>query len=129
MSYSATDHDTIPLTEETPALIASNKVEGTAVYDGQGLRLGSVNHFMVNKLNGRVAYAVLSFGGFFGIGQKYFPLPWNELTYDPTLGGFVVDIPKETLEGAPAYADEANADWGDPTYGRRINDYYGSMVP
>ena len=74
-------------TDETNRLIASDKVEGTAVYNRAGERLGEVYNFMVDKYSGRVAYAVMSFGGFLGIGEKYHPLPWKVLTYDTGLGG------------------------------------------
>jgi hypothetical protein len=113
-------------TDETDRLIASNKVEGTAVYDRQGERLGSVYNFMVDKRSGQVAYAVLSFGGFLGVGGSYHPLPWRSLTYDTDLGGYVVDIDKDRLQGAPSYAADETPAWGDPTYGRRIDDYYGA---
>ena len=110
--------------EETDRLIASDKVEGTAVYDRSGERLGSVYNFMVDKHSGQVAYAVMAFGGFLGMGEKYHPLPWKKLDYDPSKGGFVVDIDKSTLEGAPAYSREENP-WANPGYGRGIYDYYG----
>ena len=79
--------DATPATDETDRLIASNKVEGTAVYDPQGERLGSIYNFMVDKRSGRAEYAVLSFGGFLGIGDDYYPLPWQSLNYDTGLGG------------------------------------------
>ena len=72
--------------DETGRLIASNKVEGTAVYNREGERLGSVYNFMVDKVSGQVAYAVMSFGGFLGIGDSYHPLPWKSLTYDTEHG-------------------------------------------
>jgi sporulation protein YlmC with PRC-barrel domain len=78
-------------TDETDRLIASDKVEGTAVYNRAGERLGEIHDFMVDKYSGRVAYAVMSFGGFLGIGEKYHPLPWKVLTYDTEMGGYVVD--------------------------------------
>jgi sporulation protein YlmC with PRC-barrel domain len=112
-------------TDETDRLIASNKVEGTAVYNRQGERLGEVYNFMVDKRSGQVAYAVLSFGGFLGIGDSYYPLPWKALTYDTGKGGYVVDLDKSRLEGAPSYARSEVPDWGDPSFGRRIDDYYG----
>ena len=94
-------------TDETGRLIASNKVEGTAVYNRAGERLGSVYNFMVDKVSGQVAYAVMSFGGFLGIGDSYHPLPWKSLTYDTSMGGYVVDLDRSRLEGAPSYkADE-----------------------
>ncbi|MFN4274386.1 MAG: PRC-barrel domain-containing protein [Aliihoeflea sp.] len=111
-------------TEETHSLIASNRVEGTAVYDPQGERLGDVYNFMVDKHSGQVAYAVMSFGGFLGIGERYHPLPWKSLDYNKDLGGFVVNVTREQLEGAPHYAREEDP-WRDPAYGRSVHDYYG----
>ena len=114
-----------PAADETADLIASDKVEGTAVYNRQGERLGSVYNFMVNKRSGRVAYAVMSFGGFLGMGESYHPLPWQSLTYDPSQGGYVVDLSRQQLEGAPSYAGSDAPNWSDPAYGRRVSDYYG----
>ena len=91
-------------TDETDRLIASNKVEGTAVYNRQDERLGSVYNFMVDKRTGKVEYAVLSFGGFLGIGDDYYPLPWKALNYDTRLEGYVVDLDKNRLREAPHYA-------------------------
>jgi hypothetical protein len=108
---------------ETDRLIASDKVEGTAVYNRAGEHLGSVYNFMVDKFTGCVAYAVMSFGGFLGIGERYHPLPWKVLTYDPRLGGYVVDLTRDQLEKAPHYALE-DTPWADPKYGRSVYDYY-----
>ena len=113
------------VTEETVRLIASNKVEGTAVYDRRGERLGSVYNFMVDKRSGQVVYAILSFGGFLGIGDSYYPLPWKSLSYDPRQGGYVIDLDKDRLRGAPSYERSDSPDWDDPGYGRRIEDFYG----
>ena len=115
-------------TDETDRLIASNKVEGTAVYNRQGERLGTVKNFMVDKRSGQVAYAVLSFGGFLGMGQSYHPLPWKVLTYDTGKGGYVVDLSKDRLQNAPSYGASEIPDWSDPSYGRRIDDYYGMGI-
>ena len=111
-------------TDETRDLIASDKVEGTSVYDRNGEKLGSVHNFMVDKRSGHVSYAVLSFGGFLGMGSSYHPLPWNQLTYDPAQGGYVVDLTREQLEGAPTYSASADPGWDDPAYSRGIDDYY-----
>ena len=111
-------------TNETRDLIASDKVEGTAVYNGTGDRLGTVYNFMVDKHSGQVAYAVLSFGGFLGMGSSYHPLPWKELTYQPSQGGYVVNLTREQLEGAPTYSASEAPLWDDPGYGRRIDEYY-----
>jgi hypothetical protein len=85
--------------DETDELIASNKVEGTAAYNRQGERIGTLHHFMVGKRSGQVAYAVISFGGLFGLGEKYYPLPWNELTYDTHRGGYVIANPPQPITG------------------------------
>jgi hypothetical protein len=111
-------------TDETDRLIASNKVEGTAVYNRQGERLGSAYNFMVDKRFGQVAYAVMSFGGFLGVGGSYHPLPWRALTYDTNLGGYVVDLDKDRLQRAPSYTSGESPTW-DRAYGSRIDWYYG----
>jgi hypothetical protein len=90
--------------DETDRLISPDKVEGTSVYNPKGERLGKVRHLMIDKYTGEVAYAVMSFGGFLGIGEKYNPLPWKMLTYDTRLGGYVVDLDRNKLENAPSYA-------------------------
>lgn len=114
-----------PATNETQDLIASDKVEGTAVYNQAGERLGTVTNFMVDKHSGKVAYATMSFGGFLGIGESYHPLPWQTLTYDTGKGGYVVNLSREQLESAPRYTSSDVPDWTDATYGRRVSDYYG----
>jgi len=116
-----TDNTTRP--ESGRRLISADKVEGTAVYDRAGNRLGTVEDLMIDKVSGRVAFAVMSFGGFLGIGENHHPLPWSVLTYDTVRGGYVVDLTKEQLEGAPAYASADNVDLSD-THGRRVYDYY-----
>ena len=94
-------------TDETLNLISADKVVGTTVYNRQGENLGSVYGLMLNKLNGRVAYAIMSFGGFLGMGESYHPLPWRVLTYDTRLGGYVVDLDRSRLEKAPRFSPKA----------------------
>ena len=109
--------------EETRRLIASSKVEGTPVFNRAGEQLGTVYNFMVDKISGQVAYVVMSFGGFLGIGESYHPLPWRALTYDTGLGGYLVDIDKDRLVGAPRY--DANEDpFADDEYGVKVDAYY-----
>lgn len=110
--------------EESDRLIASNKVEGTAVYNRKGDRLGSVYNFMVDKRSGKIEYAVMSFGGFLGIGERYHPLPWSLLTYDTTQGGYLVDLDKDMLEKAPSYGMDQEPVF-DRTYGSTVYGYYG----
>ncbi|GEP04492.1 PRC-barrel domain-containing protein [Methylobacterium oxalidis] len=113
--------------DETRRLIASNKVEGTAVYDPSGEHLGVVHNFMVDKVSGQVAYAVLAFGGFLGLGESHYPLPWRALSYSVDLGGYVVDLDRDTLAGAPSHGPGEDA-FADPAYGGRLDDYYGGRL-
>ena len=112
-------------TDETDRLISSDKAVGTAVYNRHGEHLGSVYNLMVDKYSGQVAYAVISFGGFLGIGESYHPLPWRALTYDTRKGGYIVDIDRTRLETAPSYTSSTVPNWSDRDYGRRIDDFYG----
>ena len=111
-------------TDETERLIASNKVEGTAVYNRQGERLGTVSSFMVDKRSGQVAYAVMSFGGFLGLGRRCHPLPWHVLSYDSDKGGYVVDLDRDRLTNAPSYSEDQGPDWDDRAWGARVDAYY-----
>ena len=79
---------------------------------------------MIDKITGRVEYAVMSFGGFLGIGESYHPLPWSVLTYHRKMGGYVVDVSRERLERAPRYTSTAMPDWSDRTYRSRIDEYW-----
>jgi hypothetical protein len=110
-------------TDETRKLIASNKVEGTAVYNRAGEQLGTIYNFMVDKVSGQVAYVVMSFGGFLGLGESYHPLPWRALTYDPRLGGYVVDIDQDRLAGAPSHGVGEDP-FADTEYGNKVDAYY-----
>lgn len=114
--------------DETHRLIASDKVEGTAVYNRAGERLGTISNFMVNKRSGQAEYAVMNYGGLFGMGGDRYPLPWNVLTYDTTQGGYVVDLDKAQLEGGPRYS-ESNEPAYDERYGREVHAYYGAAYP
>jgi hypothetical protein len=122
----ALQHSQSVATDETGALISSDKVEGTAVYNRQGEKLGSINSVMIDKVSGQVAYAVMSFGGFLGMGDRYHPLPWHVLTYDTGQGGYVVDLDQTTLEGAPTYGTSDTPDWKDRGWGQQLHDYYGA---
>lgn len=116
--------DTDIARDETASLIASNKVEGTAVYNHNEERLGTIHNFMVDKRTGQVEYAVLSFGGFLGIGDNYYPIPWEVLTYSEDAGGYVVNLDKNILEGAPHYAAGQDPSY-DRDYGRSVYGHYG----
>jgi sporulation protein YlmC with PRC-barrel domain len=111
-------------TQVTHSLIGADRVDGTPVYNGTGERLGEIHDVMIDKVSGKVAYAIMSFGGFLGIGEKYHPLPWTALKYDTTVGGYVVGLSKSQLEGAPVYDDDETR-LEDREYETKIHDYYG----
>jgi hypothetical protein len=110
---------------ETGSLIGSDKVEGTAVYGAGDTKIGSIERVMIDKLSGKVAYAVLSFGGFLGIGDDHYPLPWQSLKYDTNLGGYRTGVTESQLKGAPKYSNDNSWNWNDPANTRSVNDYYG----
>lgn len=110
--------------DETTNLISSEKVEGTAVYNRDGEKLGSIKNFMVGKRNGRVEYAVMSFGGLFGMGERHHPLPWDVLDYDTDKGGYVVDIDKEQLKSGPSF-ERGQEPAFDRQYGESVYGHYG----
>ena len=112
-----------PMTERgtTSSLIASDRVEGTAVYDAHGKRIGKVERLMIDKLTGRIAYAILSFGGFLGIGEDHYPIPWSMLAYNEKPDGFQVDITEEELKNAPKI--EPGENWEQTTRARDQNIY------
>lgn len=112
--------------DETVSLISSDRVTGTAVYNQDDEKLGHIENVMIDKRSGQVAYAVMSFGGFLGIGEKFHPLPWNVLHYDEEKDGYRVALSKEQLEKAPAYDKGAEPTWSDPAWGSRVHDYYGT---
>lgn len=110
--------------EETSRLIGSNKVEGTPVYGRNGEKLGSIYNFMVDKLSGKVEYAVMSYGGFLGMGQRYYPLPWRMLSYDTREGGYHIDMSESDLEDAPSFDRDSEPNF-DRSYGREVHGWYG----
>jgi len=108
---------------ETASLIGSDKVEGTNVYRSNGDKIGQIERIMLEKTTGKVAYAVMSFGGFLGIGHDHYPVPWSRLTYNPKLGGYEVNISEHELKGAPKYGP--SDDWAfDREQGQKVYDYY-----
>src|SRR5712691_9282900 len=111
-------------TRQAHSLIASDRVEGTPVRRSDGTKIGTIERLMIDKHGGNVAYAVLNFDGFLGLGQKHLPIPWSRLTYDRTLGGYQLDLTDEELGRAPAFAADKDFDWGDRSREVEIHKYY-----
>ena len=115
---------------ETRDLIASDKVEGTAVFDSNGEKLGTTRKVMIGKRDGQVRYVVMGSGGMFGFGEDNVPLPWDALDYDTDLDGYKLkDVSKDRFEKdkAPSYGREEQPDWSDD-YDRTIRLYYFRTV-
>jgi hypothetical protein len=116
------------VSEDVSDLIFASKVRHTPVFSEAGERIGDVEDLAVEKVSGKVAYAILSFGGFLGIGEKYHPVPWSVLRYDTTRGGYVTSLDKAQLEAAPSYVLAELADLGDAErYRDAIYGYYGAF--
>jgi len=105
------------------ALVASDRVEGTAVYDADNHRIGRIERLMIDKTSGKVAYAVLTFGGFLGFGEDHYPLPWPALHYDTRLDGYKIDVSEQQLKQAPKFGKNEYFDWS----GRheQVHKHYG----
>jgi hypothetical protein len=121
----AIDPDAVGAKRETRNLIGSDKVEGTPVRRSNGEKLGEIERVMIDKASGRVAYAVMSFGGFLGIGEDYYPIPWQRLTYDVNLDAYVFDVDDDRLRGAPSFPNDGR-DWGRAD-DARIYGYWGAQ--
>lgn len=109
-------------TNANHSMISSQTVNGTEVYSPQGDHLGHIDELLIDKQSGQVAYAMMGFGGFLGLGEDQFPLPWAKLHYDTKQQGYVTDVTKEQLEGAP----ERHENWmSDREWERGYYNYYG----
>jgi sporulation protein YlmC with PRC-barrel domain len=110
-------------TPPTHPLIESNRVEGTPVYSPQGKQVGTIHHLIIEKVSGRVVYAVMSFGGFLGFGTHTHTIPWEKLKYDIQLGGFRTNITPEELTGAPVVSGDER-DWRDRRREQDLHDHW-----
>jgi hypothetical protein len=126
--YTDTNRSSDMARNETVSLIASDKVEGTAVYGPDGEKVGTIENVMIDKRSGHVAYAVLSFGGFLGMGTDHYPLPWAMLKYDENLGGYIVNITKGQLENAPKYREDDDWNWSSLESMGQVDEHYRPAV-
>jgi sporulation protein YlmC with PRC-barrel domain len=101
--------------------VSSNDVEGTEVYNTNGDHVGEIDHLIIDKGSGRVSYAVMTFGGFLGLGKNHYPIPWSALNYDTEKGGYRTSITENQLRDAPEYRDDA---WEDRDWERKTHEYY-----
>lgn len=107
-------------------LISSEDVNGTSVYGLSGdSKIGDIDHLMIDKLSGRITYAVMSFGGFLGLGPSHYPIPWAALKYDTALGGYRTGVTADQLKDAPEFSDDS---WADRGWETRTHQHYGAPV-
>ncbi|WOJ91152.1 PRC-barrel domain-containing protein [Methylocapsa polymorpha] len=102
-------------------LISSEEVEGTTVYDPNGNEIGNIDHLMIDKLSGQVRYAIMSFGGFLGLGHSHYPLPWSSLTYDKQRDGYATNVTEQQLKDAPEFSDDS---WKDRAWETQMHQHY-----
>ena len=106
-------------------VLSANTLEGDGVRNAAGEDLGKVEEIMLDVPRGRIAYAVLSFGGFLGIANKLFAVPWSALRLDTAEHQFILDVSRETLENAPGFDKNNWPDMAEPIWGAQIYSYYG----
>lgn len=109
-----------------PTLMGADTLVGNDVYNEQGEDLGDVKEIMLDMSSGRVSYAVLSFGGILGMGEKLFAVPWSALTLDTVNKRFTLNVEKARLENAPGFDNGNWPDMADQTWAKGIHDYYGT---
>ncbi|MGQ7792378.1 PRC-barrel domain-containing protein [Faunimonas sp. B44] len=119
----AVAHGTPGTVNSPHPLIASDRVEGTAVLRPSGEKIGTIERVMIHKITGKVAYAVMSFGGFLGLGERYFTVPWSKLDYDPALDGYVMTLTEEQLKASPEVDAEGEI-WNYRRREEELHKYY-----
>ena len=104
--------------------LSAGTLTGDRVVNGRNEELGKIQELMIDLRSGRVAYAVLSFGGFLGMGDKYFAIPWQAMRVDQVNRQVVLDVDKSRLESAPGFEKDNWPDMGNPDWGAQIHKYY-----
>jgi len=104
-------------------LISSEDVQGTVVYSSGDEAIGEIDHLLIEKISGRVAYAVMSFGGFLGLAHSHYPIPWSALNYDSSRGGYRSGITEAQLRDAPEFSDDS---WTDRDWEMKTHKHYGA---
>ncbi|MCB1020044.1 MAG: PRC-barrel domain-containing protein [Bryobacterales bacterium] len=108
-----------------PVTLSATTINGDKVVNPQGDDLGKIEDLMIDLGSGRISYAVLSFGGFMGIGDKLFALPWPALELDSENHRFILDVPKDRLEQAPGFDKDRWPNMADRSWGATVHEYYG----
>lgn len=125
MASRTTEFDSTRGSGESRRVLSASTLEGDQIRNSAGDDLGKLEEIMLDVTKGRVAYAVLSFGGFLGIGSKLFAIPWEALKLDEKNHGFILDVDRERLENAPGFDKDNWPNMADPAFGSNIYNYYG----
>jgi len=111
-----------------PALMGADTLLGNDVYNDKDEDLGDIKEIMLDMRSGKVSYAVLSFGGFMGMGEKLFAVPWNALTLDTVNKRFILKVDKTRLNDAPGFDADHWPDMSNPEWAKGIHSYYGTQI-
>ena len=114
---------------QTMNLIKASNLKDTKVKNKANEDLGKIDDFVMHLDSGKIAYAVLSFGGVLGIGNKLFAVPWNVLSMKMDSREFILDVPKERLKNAPGFDKDNWPDMANPEWGENIHKFYGKTYP
>ena len=106
--------------------IASDRIEGTAVRRSSGDKVGTIERLMIEKVSGKVVYAVMSFGGFLGLGEDYYTLPWGVLTYNTALDAYELNLTEDQLRGAPQRSSQGQDASFDRNWEEHVHRYYNA---
>lgn len=116
----------IAATEQLYGVVQASRIIGESVENNQQEKLGKIQDLVFDAAEGRLAYAVLSFGGFMGAGTKLFAMPWKAFNFSATENKLILNVNKEKLESAPGFEKDARwPDFADRTWGLGIHQYYG----
>ncbi|HAQ34054.1 MAG: photosystem reaction center subunit H [Maricaulis sp.] len=114
------------MTNHTNFLLSSSSISGDSVVNSGGDDLGHVKDLMVDPVTGKVDYAVLSFGGFLGMGDKYFAVPFNQFSVDRENKRMVLNVDKERLKDAPGFDKDDWPDFADPRFRDSVSNFYAA---
>ncbi len=109
-----------------PRVLAADTIVGDKVVSTKNEDLGTIRHLMIDLEKGRIAYAVLSFGGFLGMGDKLFAIPWSAFGLDAPAHTFILNIDQEKLQNAPGFDQDNWPNMADQAWGNSVADYYGT---
>lgn len=116
----------IPSSRLGSRVLSASTLSGDDVYDPRGEKLGSIKELMLDIENGKVCYAVLSFGGFLSLGEKLFAVPWSALKVDTENKRFIMDTTEERMKNAPGFDSDNWPNMADTSWEKSIYSYYDS---